>query len=129
MTKVAVLEARRVFAERCQYGSPASIARYQYACRVRRRTLSAKKGGLAGLCIPLSDTAPDRAKGIRYAIVYDPTGRHSADFIISHELGHIVSNTFGRLSPSHRQNAVEQWCDDFAEELVWQFEIANGAVL
>jgi hypothetical protein len=115
------VEAQRVFDARGLLGDPAGIARHQYGCRVRRKKLSAATGGLAGLCIPLSDKHPDRAKGIRYSIVYDDGGQHTKDFIVSHELGHIVSNTFGRLTPSHRQEAREAWCDKFAAELVRLF--------
>lgn len=83
-------------------------------------------GNLQGLCMPVKH-GHRAERGLKYHIVVDPnkcTDSEDVDpwvFLVGHEIGHIVSDTFGYGVGGawHREevNRVEAWCSEFGRSL------------
>lgn len=93
-----------------------------------RASLETKKlgGQLQGLCIPIKH-GKRADRGLKYHIVVDPnkcTDSEDVDpwvFLVGHEIGHIVSNSFGTgvggYWPNEEHKRVEAWCSEFGRSL------------
>lgn len=112
------------------FRSKATTARQ--VARSLKATIQTKNftGSLQGLCIPIKH-GEKAARGLKYAIVVDPrkcTQNEDVDpwvFLVGHEIGHIVSNTFDNGITLGINHSVENWCSEFGRSLGRQLSISR----